>query len=764
MRRTKLFPKKNLVYLLLPVLLFLARLCFAQTSARTRSGQPAAEVVLHNFAVPPKGAHPEAAVIRDSAGNLYGTTTVGGTSGHGVVYKVDTAGQETVLYAFKGRADGGFPYAGVIRDSAGNLYGTTNGGGTSGWGVVYKLDTAGKETVLYSFTGGADGGIPYAGVIRDAAGNLYGTTYAPGVVYKLDTAGKQTVLYSFTGEADGASPVGGVVRDSAGNLYGTTVAGGTSYTGVVYKVDKSGQETVLYSFTGGADGGIPYSGVIRDAAGNLYGTTTVGGTSGHGVVYKVDKSGQETVLYSFTGEADGGEPDYAGVIRDSAGNLYGTTYYGGTAGCGGFGCGVVYKLDTAGQETVLYSFKGGADGAGPAGGVVRDAAGTFYGTTSVGGPARAGVVFTLNSAGQETILYRFRSHDGYSPAAVIRDSAGNLYGTTRFGGTSDAGTLYEVDTAGKETVLYSFTGGTDGGNPLGGVVRDSAGNLYGTTNGGTSGWGVVYKLDTAGKETVLYSFTGGTDGGNPLGGVVRDSAGNLYGTTNGGGTSGWGVVYKLDTAGKETVLYSFTGGADGGETDAGVIRDSAGNLYGTTVAGGTSYAGVVYKVDTAGTETVLYNFTGGSDGGPPVAGVIRDAAGNLYGTTNGGGTSGTGVVYELDTAGQETVLYSFKGGADGAGPAGGVVRDAAGNLYGATYFGGTSNAGVVYKLNTTDKETVLHSFTGGKDGGGPSAGVILDAAGNLYGTATVGGSKGGGVLFEIKPSPSPGSSESDTER
>ena len=466
------------------------------------------------------------------------------------MYKLDTAGQETILYNFTGQADGGDPLAGVIRDSAGNLYGTTDQGGTTYHGVVYELDAAGQETVLYNFTGAADGSYPNASVVRDSAGNLYGTTHGGGattnlgVVYKLDAAGQETVLYTFPFGADGAQPEAGVIRDSAGHLYGTTTGGGPANAGVVYKLDSTGHETVLYRFTGGVDGLHPYAGVIRDSAGHLYGTTLNGGTASVGVVYKLDAAGQETVLHSFTGGTDGEYP-YAGVTRDSAGNLYGTTQGGGTGNAG-----VVYKLDTTGQETVLYSFSGGADG-------------------------------------------------GYPDASVIQDSVGNLYGTTFNGGTANMGVVYKLDVGGQETVLYSFTGGADGASPYAGVIRDSAGDLYGTTvEGGTAGWGGVYKLDTAGQETVLYSFTGGADGGDPYAGVIRDPAGNLYGTTL-FGTYGSGNVYKLDTTGQETVLYSFTNGADGGYPYAGVIRDSVGNLYGTTYNGGKDIAGVVFKLTPA---------------------------------------------------------------------------------------------------------------------------------------------------------------------
>jgi uncharacterized repeat protein (TIGR03803 family) len=728
--------------------------------------QTATETVLHNFGGTQKGANPSASLIRDSAGGLYGTTDDGGPAGAGVVYKVDAAGQETVLYSFTGGADGGHPFAGVIPDPEGNLYGTTVNGGTSaqgaepGSGVVFKLDRAGQETVLYNFTGGADGAEPRGGVIRDSAGNLYGTTYSggaagQGVVFKLDTAGHETVLYSFTPTADGGSPEAGVIRDSAGNLYGTTFYGGALSHGAVYKLDAAGQETVLYSFTGGADGGYPVAGVILDSAGNLYGTTGAGGTANFGVVYEVDTAGQETVLYSFTGGADGGGPS-AGVIRDSDGNLYGTTNIGGTSNGG-----VVYKLDTAGQETVLFAFNG-ANGSHPGAGVIRDSEGNLYGTAQGGGAGGGGVVYKLDNAGQ-TVLYSFPQVSARPSYGVIGDSDGNLYGTAEYGGTGGQGVVYKVDATGQYTVLYSFTGEADGGTPSSGVIRDSGGDLYGTTSlGGQANAGVVYKLDPAGQETVLYSFTGGTDGANPQAGVILDPAGNLYGTTFAGGAAGKGVVFKVNAAGDDTVLYSFTGGTDGASPVAGVIRDSAGNLYGTTVSGGLSGAcvygcGVVYKLDAAGNQIVLHTFgETDTDGIEPYAGVVRDSAGNLYGTTYYGGPAYPypGVVYKLNAAGEETILYTFTGGADGGNPFAGVTLDSAGNLYGTTTAGGIATVGglgVVYELDTTGHETVLYSFLGGAGGSNPYAGVIRDSAGNLYGTAIYGGSQSEGVLFKLTP-------------
>jgi uncharacterized repeat protein (TIGR03803 family) len=203
---------------------------------------------------------------------------------------------------------------------------------------------------------------------------------------------------------------------------------------------------------------------------------------------------------------------------------------------------------------------------------------------------------------------------------------------------------------GKLTVLYSFKGASDGENPYDGVVLDPAGNLYGTTFGAFGiDYGTVFKLNTAHKEKVLHAFTGGADGGYPYyGGLVRDAAGNLYGTTSfGGAYQYFGTVFKVNKAGRQKVLYSFTGGADGGQPNASVILDSAGNLYGTTVGGGAAGHGTVFKLDKAGTETVLYSFMGGTDAAAPNADLLRDAAGNLYGTSIAGGTSGGGTVFKL---------------------------------------------------------------------------------------------------------------------
>jgi uncharacterized repeat protein (TIGR03803 family) len=361
-----------------------------------------------------------------------------------------------------------------------------------------------------------------------------------------------------------------------------------------------------------------------------------------------------TVLYTFTNEAQGWQPDAAPIL-DTAGNLYGTTQYGGTAG----GFGSVFRLDTKGNEDVLYSFAGEPDGEDPVAGLVADRSGNLYGTTLYGGTAGGyGTAFKLSHTGKLTLLHSFASNpDGADPrCTLIGDPQGNGYGTTQYGGTNGGyGTVFEQNADGQFTILYSFSGTPDGESPETGLIRDPGSNLYGTTvYGGTAGgYGTVFKLDKAGKLTLLHSFAGTPDGENPYAGLAADSAGNGYGTTKYGGTAGgFGTVFKLDRTGKFSLLHSFAGTPDGENPVAGVVADPAGNIYGTTFYGGTFGYGTVFEIDTIGKLTVLHSFNGSSDGANPMGGLTRDAAGNLYGTASGGGDlscgfSGCGTVFKV---------------------------------------------------------------------------------------------------------------------
>jgi uncharacterized repeat protein (TIGR03803 family) len=378
-----------------------------------------------------------------------------------------------------------------------------------------------------------------------------------------------------------------------------------------------------------------------------------------------------------------------------------------------------------------------------------------------------------------TVLYSFAGYptDGGRPAAgLFMDAAGDLYGTTAYGGNNKScpgsgigcGTVFKLDTNGVETVLHNFTG-ADGANPRASLIMGADASLYGTTafggnlqdcgGNGFAGCGVVFKLSGQ-KETVLHRFTGGTDGAWPVGGVLMGTRGALYGSTNAGGTVGGGVVFKL-VGKKETVLHSFTGGKDGNYLTSGLLMDIMGNLYGTDAFGGDidCGCGVVFKL-TRKQLTVLHSFKGPPDGATPVAGVIMDAEGNLYGTTREGGESdGAGTVFELSSNGKERVLHRFRAYTkqhDGIYPVTPLVRDAQGNLYGATVEGGLYGAGVVYEITAAGKEKILHSFCSGdcSDGAQPND-LIMDTQGNLYGTTSAGGGAShDGTVFKITLQPS----------
>ena len=922
------------------------------------SGGTWTETTLHSFqATSSDGITPRASLIFDAKGNLYGTTANGGSGscvlGCGTVFELSPSGgtwTETILYSFQNdTADGANPFNGsLIFDPKGNLYGTTKNGGANGFGAVFELSPGSGGTwtqkVLYSFqNNGADGINPLGGVVLDAAGNLYGTTVAGGVnaygtVFELSPAAGGTwtekVLHSFAiNGVDGADPQDGVILDAGGNLFGTTYYGGNFgqglHLGAVFELSPNPEgtwtEQILYSFTAAPDGYYPVAGLIFDAAGNLYGTTAAGGEApGDGTVFKLTRANgwKETQLHSFNGgSTDGGTP-YSSLIFDAAGNLYGTTTGGGSVLPVG---GAVYEIASVVTPAPTFSPVGGAYSAAqtvtisdavagatiyytvngsisptqyktpvkvsasetltayaissslpqsqpsvanyqigtvaatpwfspPAGTytvaqsvTITDAApgATIHYTTDGTTPTASSPKYTgpisvtstetiealavasgySNSAvgsakytiaivtpPTENLLYSFgaTSTDGGVPLAnLVRDSQGNLYGTTKYGGANDvtysgsttsAGTAFELSpkTGGgyTEKIIYNFGASTsDGALPIANMVFDSKGNLYGTTlAGGSYGLGTAFELSPgtggAWTEKIIYSFgVNLADAKSPEGGLVFDSKGNLYGTTNIGGTSdttyggGYGTVFELSPgtggAWTETVLHNFTylGQTDGYFPTSTLVFDANGNLYGTTSDGGTAQdlqgGGTVFELSPEGgggwSEKILYNFGGGGPQGFVIdGGVVLDAAGNLYGTAHSGGNGFglDGTLFELSpgTGGTWTfqVLHSFGAyDGDGINPNASLVLDTAGNLYGTTYAGGANGYGTVFEMSPQTGggwfESIVHSFNlVSTDGANPSASLILDASGNLYGTTAYGGSHGdgntgtaGGSVFEI---------------
>ena len=378
------------------------------------------------------------------------------------------------------------------------------------------------------------------------------------------------------------------------------------------------------------------------------------------------------VVHSFAGNigtSDGYAP-FGTLFEDGAGQFYGTTFLGGTGPCIG-GCGTVFKVNADGTEMVLYSFTAGTDGALPAAGLIKGRDGNLYGTTRSGGGGAGcqsdafvanwgltgcGTVFSISPAGAVKIVYAFTGVNGDGAvlrSGLVQDARGNLFGVTQDGGDNDAGTVFEITPDAKERVLYSFSGGLDGSQPNGVTIgRDGA--LYGTTlAGGASGVGTVFRVERDGTEEVLHSFSGeGGDGAYPGSGLLLAHNGSFYGSTLSGGSLGSGCLFRITRAGDLSIVYSFAAGvADSVGPNGPLVQDAEGDIYGTTESGGSAGLGSVFKLSQRNVFTTLLSLGGPpADAADPASGLILGRNGNLYGTSTSGGTYDGGTVFEIAIA------------------------------------------------------------------------------------------------------------------
>ena len=808
------------------------------------------ETVLYNFGtVAGDGANPSGSLIFDAAGNLYGTAAAGGANGLGIVFELSPgasaggAWTEKVLYSFQGgTTDGASPErVTLVRDEAGNLYGTTKFGGAYGsnssGGTVFELSPVSggtwKEKLIHSFGSGTDGAQPVAGVTLDASGNLYGTTlvggqYAEGTVFEVSPASGSTwtekVLHSFDENGvDGKNPYDPVLLDSRGNLYGTTYGGGANpeFLGIIFELSPSASgewtEQVLHTFTGDPDGtapvpdgDFPYGGLVSDAAGNLYGATSGGGTAGNGGVFVITPGPggwTEKLLYSFGASSSDGHSPAAMLGFDASGNLYGTTLSGGANSFGLYGA--VFKIAGVTAAQPKFSPAPGAYAAAQKVtiSVATSAASIYYTLNGSTSPIQYTAPVSVTSSSIIT-AYATSPTLPRSPSATAGYQIGSVVATPEIspaGGTYTVAQSVTIADADPGATIYYTTNGTvptTSATKYAGPIAVTAtqtikavATATGLTESAVASAEYTITPITPPQEAVLYSFgASATDGTVPSAGVIFSSAGDLFGTTTDGGANKKGTVFELlpATGGgwTEKILYSFGAtGADAASPNAALVFDSKGNLYGTTAQGGTIGMGTVFELSPsasgAWTEKVLWNFgLTITDGEVPEAGLIFDSKGNLYGTTSQGGANttwaagsgGWGTVFELSptTSGPwtEKILYAFGylSRTDGYFPTAGVIFDSAGNLYGTTSDGGSGQdldgGGTVFELSPTTtgpwKQTVLYSFGGGSPNGySPEGGLVRDAAGNLYGTAHSGGNGFGldGTVFEISPQSGGGWSE-----
>ncbi len=660
---------------------------------------------LYSFTNGNDGARPNAGLVQGSDGNFYGTTT-GGGYGYGTIFQITTNGAFTVLHTMQGNTEGGLPYGSLVQASDHGFYGTAKYDGPNSGGTIFKVTTDGILTVVHAFSG-PDGQNPDDSLALGPDGNFYGTcesggSSTNGTVFRITPGGVFTNLHSFNG-MQGSLPYSGLVLGVDGAFYGTTELGGA---GTVFRITINGVFTALHFFGSGHDGGVPYGTLVQTADGILYGTTSAGGANHDGIVFQITTNGVETVLYSFTtGDVGGsGLGPESGLTVGRDGKLYGTLYNGGT---NEYGAVFAFTRFTSGTVSSIYSFVGATKGAYPYGGLTTGPDGNLYGTTSAGGNSVGtggnGTIFRLSLTPTNSVfasLHVFNGTDGLIPYAPLAlDPNGILYGTTQSGGTDSSGNVFGITTNGVFTNVYSFTGGNDGAVPYDGLLIGLNGALDGTTElGGAYSAGNVFELTTNGLCTNIYSFTGGNDGYAPYGGLIQDTAGNLYGTALSAGSKEDGTIFEITNNGGFTTLYSF-GGSDGAGPEYGLIFGPDGALYGTTPSGGTNGGyGTAFRITTNGVFTSLHSFSNGNDGGNPHCTLFLGSDTNFYGTCENGGSGTNGTLFQMSPDGVVTTLHAFDK-TDGSSPVGQLALGGDGNLYGVTSAGGNNNLGTIFGLS-----------------------------------------------------------------
>jgi uncharacterized repeat protein (TIGR03803 family) len=714
---------------------------------------------------------PEAPLVEGSDGALYGTSYAGG-AGLGTVFKLNKDGTgQTILHQFLGSvSDGQNPASGLLLASNGCFYGTTSQGGRFSQGTIFALQPNGNGyTNLYTFgVTPREATEPMDGLIQGTDGALYGTSTGGGsnnvgTVFKVRLDGTGfTSIHSFAG-AGGVVPEGGLIEASDGVLYGTTTGGGSNGGGVVFKLNSDGSGfTTIHNFLAvPADGRAPHSTLVEGADGGLYGVAPTGGSNNLGTVFRLNKDGSGyTNLHHFGGPGDGANPQALTIAQDGA--LYGATSAGGSNSVG-----TLFKLALDGSGyTVLRHFGGSSwDSKTPLAQPLAASDGILYGTTYAGGSSGVGTVFAIQKDGSQygtIVSLSSTAGDASNPqGGLVFGTNGLLFGTTRSGGVFALGTIYSLSSLGQNySILHSFAGtnGSDGSSPWGPLVVGSDGALYGTTHaGGTNNLGTIFKLNQDGSGYMpLYSFSTNGDASSPAAGLIEGADGFLYGTTFYGGATGNGTVFKCSKdLGTYTIIHSFMG-SDGASPEAVVLQGSDGALYGTTYYGGSNNLGVVFRLATDGsTYGVLHYFVPGQvDGASPAAELIEGSDGWLYGTTSTGGTNGgTGTVFKLDKQGNGyTLLQTFPTPWE---VEGGLVEGKDGALYGTTYTGGPQGGGILFLLNKDGTGFATLQNLGGVNGARTTARLVRQTSGVFFGTTSMGGQLGSGVVFRLFPPQTP---------
>jgi uncharacterized repeat protein (TIGR03803 family) len=773
---------------------------------------------LYSFTTNSLGCLPFGGLVQANNGSFYGTASLGGPQGVGTVFQMDTNGVVKLVYAFPNGnypPNGSLPCATLVQGTNGLLYGTASYGGANGNGTVFRVTTNGVLSAAWSLNAATSGSQPWAGLVQGQDGNFYGTTYeggaytygAPlwgyGTVFKATAGGLVAAIHSFSYE-DGAYPSSTLVQGSDGALYGTTQGGGTNGIsgatptitpaptppsrgkwaanpgwGTIFKITPGGILTSLLSFAN-TNGAWPSAGLVQDTGGNFYGTTAAGGAYGAGTVFKLAADGAFTSLYSFSG-GDDGSNCAGGLLLASDGNLYGATVGGGL-----YGLGTVFRITSDGTLATLVQFDG-YQGANPEGTLIQGADGRLYGTTQNGGANGLGAIFRLSIDSPLQITRQPQPQQAFAGDTVT----------------------FSVATFGSQPVSYQWlkngTNLSDGGNLSGSNTRalaltnlgvaDAAmysvviSNAYGAVTSATAPLEVIssppYVISGPEAQTVLagstVAFSVEASGDGPLSFQWQENGTNLR---DGGKLSGSATptltlasvtaanagAYSVIVSNALDVLSSpsavltvlpvnppgtsltfphlLSGGTGPFNPYAGLIQGTDGNFYGTTLNGGSGLYGAAFKLYTLGEVLSLHSFTDGVDGATPFAGLTQAGDGNFYGASLKGAGPSLGTLFRMTPTGALTPLYSFGGSDDGGNPLASLVQGSDGNLYGTASTGGSNGVGTVFSLSTNGLFTPLWSFNT-TNGSSPAGSLVQGSDGNLYGTTSAGGTQDLGTVFSL---------------
>lgn len=711
------------------------------------------------------GSNPQSGIVRLPDGTIFGATYQGGTNNRGELFEITNSGSFEILHSFN-YVDGDAPIAQLMLASDGNIYGTTYQGGAYGFGTAFRLSTSGAFTLLHSFRK-SEGYWVQTPFVEASDGNLYATclyggAYDLGTLFRMSTSGVVTVVHHFSGNSgDGSSPVGSLAIASDGNLYGTTFNSTALFS--IFRCSTSGAIQTVYTNTDSSGSGFA-SGLTAGADGNLYGITY--GNSA--VFFRLTTQGQFSPLLNLNNTNL--QPTSA-LTLGSDGNFYGaTTQYSGSSNPSN---GAIYKLSPLGSLSIPFVFPQGSTAIAPQGHVAIGSGGGLYGISQYDGDFGQGTVFTVTLSRQLTVLHTFGAStfaDGKTAQErlTIGDD-GNLYGTTSSGGTANDGTVFSLSPSGAHEILHAFNDGSvphDGIAPGAPLTLGSDGNFYGTTTeGGTSatgsnpGLGTIFRVTSTGQETILHSFnSNGLEGGQPSNALTFGSDSQLYGDGHGNQET----LFKVSTAGSFTLLDSLPYGSPPFTAPYGVNELALGPdglLYGTTQNGGANESGALIRISTSGDLNLVTSFPASSFDSTPDSALTVGSDGNFFGSASGNNLD-AGAVFNLSTSGSLINLAEFSGLADplGSNPSGKLCLASDGNLYGwsANFF----NYGQIYRLATDGVITPLKSIT---DESVPAGPVVQGSDGSFYGIEAGGTIDAGPIFKMVHPSPSTSSRPASRE-